>query len=273
MPDNNLHFENIRVHFPDVNKSDVVFDMDGTILKGDLGETVFLGLHVKSLEKENPTIEWPKFDIPKLSPQSKPDETIHQYLTYTSSGSFSDAFKLTVQAIGNYPTEDIRIFAKRILDSNSRSTTLTIKLTQSNEKVTEHIIRIGAQIRPEMAQLIDQLKERGARVWIVSASPQPVVEACGEMLGIQRNRIFGATTNEDSSCLTRFPWKENKVTTLHDAGVSKPLIVFGNGLEDLDMLEIAEKPVVVADAHEALLLLAKERKWDIFNKNTIIEWE
>jgi phosphoserine phosphatase len=247
--------------------------MDGTILNGDLGETVFFLLHGQSLKEEYPNIEWPDIDIHTLSPQNNPDETIHQYLSFTSSGAFSDAFKLTAQVIGNYPSEEIQIFAKQILNINSSFTTHTFELTELDDRVAEYVIHIGSQIRSEMAQLIHQLKDRGARVWIVSASPQPVVEACGDMLGIPRNRIFGATSNEDNSKLTRFPWKEDKVTALQDAGVSKPLIVFGNGLEDLNMLEIAVKPVVVADAHEPLLQLAKERKWDIFGENTIIEWE
>jgi phosphoserine phosphatase len=274
MPEYAFRNANTHIHFPEVSGSDIVFDMDGTILTGDLGETVFFLLHGKPFEEENLEIDWLGFDaLSSSSSLSNPEKTLQQYLSFSSSGAFGEAYRLTVHALAKYPPENVRVFARQILENNTKVTTEKVKLTDPDQKVSEYTVHIGAKIRSEMALLVGQFIERGSRVWIVSASPQPVVEACGEALGIQRNRIFGATIDEGEGKISRFPWKEEKVATLQDAGVFKPLMVFGNGIEDLNMLEIAVKPVVVADAHEPLLLLANEREWDIFGENSTIEWE
>ena len=47
------------------------------------------------------------------------------------------------------------------------------------------------RIYPAMAELVAALRDRGVAVWIVSASPQPVVEALARRVGVPTERVLG----------------------------------------------------------------------------------
>jgi phosphoserine phosphatase len=123
-----------------------------------------------------------------------------------------------------------------------------------------------------MARLVHQMFERAARLWIVSASPQAVAEGCGDLLQFPRRNILATVVEPGPHGNPRFPWKQDKLAVLHAAGVHRPLLVFGNGLEDCEMLEAASIPIAMADGNSKLLEVAGERHWQILGPRTKVEF-
>jgi len=261
------------ISFPDVRGADVVFDLDGTLLQGDLGETVFylLLLNELGIDGDLPALlSHDEISLPASQVSQCQAQTLKRYLALMGRGELARAYKLTAQLVGSYPAEDIRSKAAEILSANVSPVRLALHLPASNQQ--RHAIMLGACVRPKMAQLARGLRERDARLWIVSASPQPVVEACSDLMDIPRGNVKGALTSGGDNRVTRFPWKAEKARALREQGVNAPLLVFGNGVEDLDMLQQARMPVVVWDAKPALLELARRRGWPVLGDATEIEW-
>jgi len=43
------------ISFPDLKDQDIICDLDGTLIKGDIGESTFLQLHLKDYINGDPT--------------------------------------------------------------------------------------------------------------------------------------------------------------------------------------------------------------------------
>ncbi len=80
-----------------------------------------------------------------------------------------------------------------------------------------------------MKDLATALIDAGASGWIVSASPQPVCEAVGNLLGFERSQIIGVLTVNGRM---RTPWGRRKVAELKKLGVTRPLLAFGDSSGD-----------------------------------------
>lgn len=274
MPHN--YYSDSSISFPDVKNEDVVFDLDGTLLEGDLGETVFYlllfekigaGIKQSALQSNREITLYPDSDhIQEI-------RIFRKYQTLKEQVELAQAYKLTARVVGSYPLEQVRSMASETLQTNTDPVEITINLHSSTDELSEHSIQVGARLRPKLAEIVKCLKKRGSRMWIVSASPQTVVEACSDLIGISRNRVKGVTTTNNDDQITRFPWMDGKAAVLRENGVVNPLIVFGNGLEDLGMLQIARIPVVVSGANPELIKIARKRKWHVLGKETRLEWE
>jgi phosphoglycolate phosphatase-like HAD superfamily hydrolase len=76
------------------------------------------------------------------------------------------------------------------------------------------------RIYDEMADLIGALQDDGFDVWIVSASPQNVVEAVAELVGVAHNHVIGIRTTTAGGRLT---------ATLQSCNGDSDLITFNLG--------------------------------------------
>lgn len=253
------------LQLPNLQDQDIVFDLDGTLINGDMGESVFLHLHLKDLldGKLNRKISL-NLNGDKANPGS---EIIAHYLQLFESGQHALAYQYTAEVIARYPSIQIREAVNEILDRCTGLQQLQINFaTQEDQNTEKASVNFGAAIRPSLQQFITSLKDQGSRLWIISASPQSVVDACGEIFGFPADNIFGADISPAPSGNKRFPWKSGKAEVLKEHGVRNPLLVFGNGLEDLDMLKLAQFPVVMEDGHPGLVAHARDWGWSIYKE-------
>jgi phosphoserine phosphatase len=260
------------ISIPDVRDADVVFDLDGTLLHGDLGETVFYSLLLHPMElndlrhapfmQSNPQMTW--------DCRGRTAQILALYQTLLERGREERAYKLTARFVGRFSVDSIREMAKNILELALDPVDLNCRIGLPKGVQVEYVLHYGARIRRRMMDLVRRLRGEGARIWIVSASPQPVVEGCGDLLGLPEEKVLAALVSSSDHRILRFPWARAKAEVLREAGVVHPRIAFGNGLEDMELLQLAEHAVVMADGNPTLLEEAYRRRWDVLEPVTRI---
>ncbi|MGC2399538.1 MAG: haloacid dehalogenase-like hydrolase [Acidobacteriaceae bacterium] len=125
----------------------------------------------------------------------------------------------------------------------------------------------AGRIFPEMHSLVEDLKSRGAVIWVVSSTNNWVIEEGVRGFGIPANRVISARAaiagGVVTSKLLDVPTDEGKAQSLVRAGVKAPDVVFGNSIHDAAMLEIARQAYPV-NPTPALREMASRRGWRIF---------
>jgi phosphoserine phosphatase len=110
---------------------------------------------------------------------------------------------------------------------------------------------IASRYNPSVVELLGWAASRGLRAIVISASPQPAVEAAVEALGLGPDDVIAGRPRLDSSRVlpelaSPLPYGADKVRAGRAAVGSTPwLAVFGDSDFDFEMLAEAEQPVVV----------------------------
>ncbi|MGV8025238.1 MAG: HAD family hydrolase [Anaerolineaceae bacterium] len=244
---------------------DIVFDLDGTLIEGDIGETLFYHtLLAGAIYTPNDE----KWFLPFSKPDSKIPIPIHGesaqlllgYQIDLSEGDFEKAYTSTARWLENYPRKDIELLIVRLLATNAEPVRIACQVFSQGKPQAMHIC-YGVHIKVGMREMVRNFHEKGARLWIVSASPQMVCELVGRDFKIEPEYILGVKVAKDGRQISRFPWGSSKVRVLHEAGVTKPLFAFGDGEGDIEMLSIAKYPVVIEKGSTSLLKIASQKDW------------
>lgn len=108
----------------------------------------------------------------------------------------------------------------------------------------------GIRLRRDMLQMVRRLQNAGWEVWVVSASPGPVVEAVAERHGISRDRVLAVTLDVVGGVLadrvlSPVTWGPGKVQAIEQRIGRVPVLAFGDARTDLEMLTGAEMGVLV----------------------------
>ena len=250
-------FDINTINCADLKDQDIVFDLDGTLITGDVGETLFyhtLLARSGTNITDNLVILENQWDAFCLA-----EENLDLLLTYQAairSRSHRVAYLLTAEWLRRYPRHELERLIEMFLTKTSAGNTVNLSVP-SDGGIQEVEIPYGVALRPEMLAMVRRFRFCQANLWIVSASPQAVCEIMAERIGIPRAQVLGAVAGEAE----QIPWGITKATLLREAGVTEPLAVFGNGEGDLDMLAAARIPVVVMDGSEEMLAIAEARDW------------
>jgi phosphoserine phosphatase len=126
---------------------------------------------------------------------------------------------------------------------------------------------VRARIFPEMASLVNLLRQAGVELWAVSSTNRWVIAEGARDFGIPENRVLAAEVRVDAgmirSEIVDVPTDEGKAGALQRVGLTRPDAVFGNSIHDLAMLEIARNAFPV-NPSPALLAAAAKHGWGYF---------
>jgi phosphatidylglycerophosphatase C len=132
---------------------------------------------------------------------------------------------------------------------------------------------LPARMQKESASVLTWAKSAGVEVFLVSASPRPVVEEAARTLDLDEAHVVAATPSYERSLMLPsvelpIPYGDGKVTRLRERLGQRPLYAaFGDNVFDVPLLRAARVPVavrpkprLVSRAHEVdgLVELAKE---------------
>jgi len=117
----------------------------------------------------------------------------------------------------------------------------------------EVVVRGGGESRwhPEVAAVIEWARSAGFELFLVSASPRPVVEAAAAPLGFDRDHILAVTAPFVGGVmipevLRPIPYGPGKAALLAERLGGRPLAAaFGDNVFDVPMLAAARVPVLV----------------------------
>lgn len=221
----------------------IALDADGTIWSGDVGEDTFHAAVAASAVREAA--------VPALLLAAR-------RLGRTLSGSPSDlaaalleefarrgqperqAFEMIAQVWAGWAPDEARAFAADALSAAD----------------------LAARVRPPVIAVVDWARRRGVAVCVVSASPQPAVEAALELAGLaglpcaaMRPAVRDGRFTAD--LVAPVPYGAGKVAawgTLQNG--HRRLAAFGDSGFDADMLRSAEQAVAVRPDDALRRLLA-----------------
>jgi phosphoserine phosphatase len=130
---------------------------------------------------------------------------------------------------------------------------------------------VQPRIFPEIASLLETLREAGVELWAVSSTNRWVVAEGVRQFGIPEERVLAAEVRVADGVITSeivaVPTDEGKAEALRLAGLPAPDAVFGNSIHDLAMLEIARCAFPV-NPSPALLQAVAKNGWGYFQPQT-----
>jgi phosphoserine phosphatase len=205
-----------------------VFDCDGTLWSGDTG----LGFLVWSLDQG-------------LVSRSTSDWIDTRYRAYKAGQVSEEAIcGEMVQIYAGLREQELRAAAAQYV----------------GQFVPEHTF-------PEMAALVDKLRQAEVEIWAVSSTNRWVVAEGVRDFGIPEERVLAADVRIDKGLITSVvmdvPTGEGKARTLKRLGLPAPDAVFGNSVHDLAMMELARKGFPI-NPTPALLEAAAKHGWGYF---------
>lgn len=198
-----------------------VFDWDNTVIKNDVGDaTMFwMLLHDKILQPPDGNWAWtspyltaaavsslgeacgaaaePGDPLPTSESAACADEILSVYVDGETTGgdaafeghnhrTLEPAYAWFAQLGAGYSPDEIATFAASAVGENLAAAEDTVQTVGTRTGLTAWL-RIYDPIR----DLIDVLQNNGFDVWVVSASPQSVVEPFAAMVNIAADRVIG----------------------------------------------------------------------------------
>lgn len=210
-----------------------VFDLDNTILNGDIGDALFCRL--KELEKKE---------------KIKADGTLigltwDEYRGLISRGEKESAYRRVVECMDNIPVKLIADLTRALMNSDFRS------LEHSGEQITIPHVDQGMMV------LLALLKKEKFEIKVISASNSISVNVIvEEYIGLEKGSAFGIETkviNNSSSeiLLTEklkepAPVNEGKAELYRNVfGTERPLLTAGDSELDFPMLDLVSDGGIV----------------------------
>lgn len=122
-------------------------------------------------------------------------------------------------------------------------------------------------IRPAMRELVWALQRLGWEVWVVTASPEVLVQAVAELVGVHPSRVVGmrSEVGPDGRYLPRVldpvTFAEGKLEAVRAHVGADPTFAAGDSVSDEPMMVAARHALLVDRGHEALRDRARSRGW------------
>ncbi len=184
-----------------------IFDADGTLWRGDIGDDFF------AFQRENKSMKAaPTQGAALLDAYCKEHDRDAEY-----------AYGLMAQWNAGNSEKDLQKWVSFCWDQFDSS-----------------------RIIPEQKKLIKDLHDLQYEVWVVSASPWwVVVEGVKRHFGVEASKVLATKTKTVDGIITdefeyELPYKKGKVKAIEKFIKSTPTIVSGNSMGDYDMMCLAD---------------------------------
>jgi HAD superfamily phosphoserine phosphatase-like hydrolase len=217
----------------DARAGAIVFDGDGTLWSGDIGEDFFDALiaHDRFTEVARAALAV-EAEAEKISTSGGGADVARRIHEAYHAGTFPEerVCEIMTWACAGWTRAELDTFAARVLET----------------------LGLSARLHEEALRVARWAKERGIAVYLVSASPRAIVEQAARLVGVDATRIASATEECDAggvvltSVLRPIPYGPGKVTRLREKlGTRTLYAAFGDNVFDVAMLRDARVPVAV----------------------------
>lgn len=222
----------------------VAFDGDGTLWGGDVGEEFFAALLARR-DFRPPALAGLRDEARRVGVADDGDGPALAARLFAAyeAGAFSEETMCEViaWACAGWRRDEVDAFARAVIEGSG----------------------LASRLHGETMAVVAWARSRGVPAFLVSASPRPIVEAAGALVGFEPAAIAAATAAfEDDVMLARvaepIPYGPGKVRHLEARLAGRRLYgAFGDNVFDLAMLQSARVAVAVrpkarllARAHE-----------------------
>ena len=231
-----------------------VFDCDGTVIQGDMGEAMFYRQIEQFHFMRSPALIWP--DHPRrdeigrlygvlaaLSPEGRRESPafapfaeilLARYFDQIASGAVVKACADIVRLFAGYTPDEARGLARETFEAEFSSPIGTRRLGGRD-------VPRGARFIRESVDLIGALTGRGFEIWVVSGSNKWSVEPVFTRFGIPPDRIIGIDLEVHDGLLTDraeapVPIRTGKIDALRRRTPVVPLMTVSDSKNDIPLL-------------------------------------
>jgi len=251
-------------HLPKI----AVFDCDGTIIKGDIGEAMLYYQLEHFHFKVSPAEVWPdhprrgeldrwfgvlagadaagRSSRPEFAPFA--DLILSWYFDQLAEGRIEKACADIVRLFAGHTLDEVRKIAEETFLDETRSPVSERMLgTRGRPK--------GARYIRECTELLALLLRRGFVVWAVSGSNKWSVEPVFRRLGIPAEQVIGIDLIERDGILTATPLEPipihaKKVDALREHVPGAPLLVASDSRLDIPLLQYSSGLRIYVNSHQ-----------------------
>lgn len=227
----------------------VLFDMDGTLFAGDLGETsFFLLLAAELLQTKPQAIKEADISLLAQTQTGRVSEILASYSSAVKQGRMDRAYQITGKYVQDLPYDMVFHACKQAFDAFSGS-----PVVFSFDGV-EHCLHVKKEAH--MLAILQTCLQAKREVFLVSASPLAVVNSFCELFS------FSGLTCLAADGRHMLPYGQGKVERLNEAGLKSAHSAFGNSIGDKQMLQMATYGFFRHPGNDQVLLeLARSMGW------------
>lgn len=246
------------------NRKIAVFDCDGTVIRGDIGETMFYRQIREFLFRQSPADIWadhPKRaelgriftlleKLPREERNRQPefktfaDILLQWYHGQIEKGKVEKACADIVTLFAGFTIEEVRSIANdNFLEE--------MNTPFAEDVLGSHKAPRGIRFLAQPVALLKALQQQGFEIWAVSGSDKFSVEPVFRALGIPAERVIGIELYDRSGVLLPqvkepIPIREKKVAALDRRTRTQPLLAASDSRNDIPLLlSAAELRVLV----------------------------
>ena len=255
-------------HQPGEESPVAVFDCDGTMIQGDIGEAMFHRQIEQFWFRCSPASVWPDHPargeiddlyqalrgVPEGSQQERQefsafaDYLISWYIDQIKNGMVAKACTDIVRLFTGFTREEVRALAHSVWEHELASSLRPRRLGSAT-------VPSGIRYLRPAVDLLRELQRRHFDVWVISGSNLWSVEAVFAPLGVPADRIIGIDLREREGRLsaeevTPVPIREEKVAAFHLRIRERPLLVASDSKNDIPLfLDARELKVRINSRH------------------------
>ena len=244
-----------------------IFDCDGTLIKGDVGEAMFRFQVSHFLFRESPAEIWNDFPLrndlkllysslvrhpPDLRAHDRrfrtfSDMLISWYFDHLAQGKTEKACGDIVRLLAGFSADELREIA---------ADTLRLELSSplGGGNMGDPLSPTGIRYIKETCNLLNRLRDLRFEIWVISGSNRWSVEEVCTPLGISASNIIGIDLKRknhvySSSLVSPVPVLDGKVRAWESLGLSRPTIVVSDSVFDFPLFGISTgaKVLVMSD--------------------------
>jgi phosphoserine phosphatase len=212
-------------------KGALSFDGDGTLWSGDVGEDFFYGI----LESGK---------LSELAADAIMRAAAESGVTVGAGAALTARNIYDAYLAGRFDEERVCELMTWINAGWTMTETTAFVMSVVSEK-------FATRIHPEVRIVIDEARRIGHEVFVVSASPRPIVEAAAAIVDIPATHVLAATAVLEGDRFAArvhrpIPYGAGKASALRTRIGDLPLLAaFGDNAFDAEMLAMSARPIAV----------------------------
>jgi len=246
-------------HHPQNSRPSAVFDCDGTLIRGDIGEAMFHRQIEHFWFKISPASVWPDHPaveeidalyhalraMPEDSRGTTPefsafaDLLVSWYVDQIRDGLIAKACTDIVRLFSGFTPQEVRSLARETWELECAS-------PLSPRPLGSGSVPSGIRYLRPAVELLRELQRRDFDIWVISGSNRWSVEAVFAPLAVRADRVIGIGLHEREGVLTAeeetpVPIREEKVAALRIRSRTRPLLVASDSKNDIPLFRDARE--------------------------------
>jgi len=273
-----------------------VFDCDGTIIKGDIGESMLYDQIEQFNFRHSPADIWldhpDRQEIDRLfrsleqvAPEERQAHPLFAPFTNLILSRYYD--QLGEMKISKGCSDIVSLFAgytrKEVKQLSEETLRGQLDRPISRRKLGKFTLPDGARYIKESVELLEMLQHKGFNIWAVSGSSKWSVEPVFSRFGIPDNRVIGIDLEEESGVLvprpkTPIPISHGKVDFLRKFLDTPPEICVSDSPLDIPLLLFAKSLRVLVHSRDrsteeffSRSNIPRDPSWHVIEVPTILD--